>query len=251
MSSPSPSPPIFAAFDAIRIINLPHRIDRAADMKRQLQRVGLAGDPRVAFFPAIAPADAGPFSSRGAHGGYLSFLALLREAATAGQSLLILEDDCDFVLPAIADYRPPAEWDIFYGGYVASDPDDVEGSDIIGAHCMGFSKRGAAVAAEYFARHLGPDFVVDPRAAADPGYDPAIRPPTDGAFVWMRRAHPELKTAFAQVAIQRASRTDIGPQRFFDRVPILRDMVETVRRLRRIIRPTPEMTRASFDSLRP
>lgn len=246
MPSDSTCPPIFAEFDAIRIINLPYRTDRAADMKGQLRRVGLAEDPRVAFFPAIAPKEAGLFTSRGAYGGCLSYRALVRAAAEAKQSLLVLEDDCDFLLPAIADYRPPAEWDVFYGGYVASDPDDVEGSDIIGAHCMGFSPRAAAIAADYLARYMEPGFAGDPRARTEPGYDPDVRAPTDGALVWMRRAHPELKTEFAQLAIQRASRTDIGPQRFFDRIPVLRDVVETVRRLRRIVRPTPEMTQAKF-----
>src|SRR3546814_16356979 len=84
---------IFDHFDAIRIVNLAQRTDRRRAMNRELARVGLAGDPRVAFFSAIRPADAGRFTSIGARGVYLSQKHLLREAAAARHSLLILEDD--------------------------------------------------------------------------------------------------------------------------------------------------------------
>src|SRR3546814_19427682 len=89
-------------------------------MNRELARVGLAGDPRVAFFSAIRPADAGRFTSIGARGVYLSQKHLLREAAAARHSLLILEDDCLF-LPGAADRVFGKDWDIFYGGYTASE----------------------------------------------------------------------------------------------------------------------------------
>jgi glycosyl transferase, family 25 len=250
MSSEQSKPPIFGAFDTVRIINLVHRTDRAADMRKQLRRVGMADDPRVAFFAAISSKDAAPFNSPGGRGGFLSYMTLLQQAAAADQSILIFEDDCDFLLPAIYDYRPPADMDVFYGGYVASNPDDLYDSDIIGAHFMGFSARAAKAAAAYFEHLLTPDFVGDARAMAQPDYDPAIRPLTDGALVWMRRAHPELKTEFAMLGIQRASRTDIGHQRFFDRIPVLRDVVELARRVRRIVRPRPEMANAQFGGTR-
>src|SRR3546814_1261757 len=77
---------IFDHFDAIRIVNLAQRTDRRRAMNRELARVGLAGDPRVAFFSAIRPADAGRFTSIGARGVYLSQKHLLREAAAARHS---------------------------------------------------------------------------------------------------------------------------------------------------------------------
>ena len=75
----------------------------------------------------------------------------------------------------------------------------------------------------------------DPVAAADPGFTPGQLAPIDGSYVWFRRAHPELKTVFAdpQVAFQRPSRTDIGDQRFYDRLPGLRSAANLARRLRR------------------
>jgi glycosyl transferase, family 25 len=226
-------PSLFAAFDRIRIVNLASRTDRRAEMEGQLVRVGLDTDPRTEFFAALSFDQPGPFRRTGSHGAFQSHLALLRGAAEAGESILILQDDCDFLLPQISDYRLPDQWDIFYGGYHASNPANLAESDIVGAHFMGFSPRAVRVAVDYLTLYLEPDFVPDTRAAADPAFDPAIRPPIDGAFVWLRRAHPELITVFEMLGVQRASRTDIGDKRFFDRVPGLRTLATIARRIRR------------------
>lgn len=45
---------IFDHFETIRIVNLPQRRDRRRAMARELARVGLAGDPRVAFLTQSA-----------------------------------------------------------------------------------------------------------------------------------------------------------------------------------------------------
>lgn len=226
------APKVFAAFDRIRIINLPARKDRRAEMERELEQVGLLHDPRVAFFPAVRTTDPGPFGSPGAHGCFLSHQAIIGEAAEAAESVLILEDDCTF-FPAVASYEMPDGWEIFYGGYLAaSHPDDPLRGDIIGAHFMAFSASAARVTADYLRDYPGPDFPVDPVAAKEPGYNPAIRPPIDGAYVWLRRKHPELRTEFAMLSGQRPSRTDIGTQRWFDRLPLVRSAAEIARRWR-------------------
>lgn len=95
---------------------------------------------------------------------------------------------------------------------------------------MGFSPRAAKAATTYLEAFLEPDFLPDARAAAQPGFDPSFRPPIDGALVWFRRAHPEFKTVFATLGVQRASRTDIGDQKWFDRVPVLRAGAELARK---------------------
>lgn len=206
------------AFDSIRILNLPHRKDRRAEMTRELERMGVAGDRRVAFVDAIARDERGPFGSVGAHGCFLSHLATLEEAASAGQRVLILEDDCDFTKEA-RSYELPADWDIFYGGYLASDPENLANSDIIGAHCMGYSPLAARSLANYLRDLISdPQFVPDAKAAADPDFEPSIKPPFDGAVVWFRRANPELETVFAQIAVQRSSRSDIAGGTFLDRI---------------------------------
>jgi glycosyl transferase family 25 len=214
----SRTPDVFAAFDAIAIINLRERTDRRAEMEGELARVGLTGDPRVRFFDAIAPTERGTFTSRGARGVFLSHLALLKASASANESLLILEDDADFT-PAVWEFAMPGRWDVFYGGHYASDEADLHNSDIIGAHCMGFTADTA--------KRLAP-FVEDLLLRSD-------HPPIDGAYVWFRRRHPDLATVFAQPAIaeQRPSRTDIADQAWFDRTPFVRTAAAIARKLKR------------------
>ena len=208
------------AFDRIRIVNLENRRDRRNQMKTELRHAGLHDDPRVAFFSAIRPVDRGDFTSIGARGVYTSQKAILDEAAAVGESVLILEDDCDFA-PHLADYGTTDAWDIFYGGYEASDPMNLHGSDIIGAHMMGFSAKGARMMSDYLGtlRYTG------------------IHPPIDGAYVWFRRAHPEVPTHFATPPLghQRPSRTDIADLAFFDRWPGLKAMASIARQVKRVV----------------
>lgn len=206
------------AFDLIRVINLPIRTDRRKQMERELRRIGLHEDKRVSFFPAIAPPEATPFRSRGEKGVFLSHLAVLREAAERDASVLVLEDDADFTA-ALKAGEPSMCPDVFYGGYMAMTPEDLHGSDIIGAHCMGFSADVARALVPYLERLL----------------DHPSPPPIDGAYVWYRRAHPEISTMFAvpPIAVQRPSRSDIAKLRFFDRMPMLRDAASQARKLKR------------------
>jgi hypothetical protein len=201
-------------FDRIYVINLPERSDRRREMLCELERIGLGDDPRLSFFTAIRPAQPGTFTSVGARGVYESQKAILAEAASTQTSVLILEDDCSFA-PEAATYRTGAEWDIFYGGYDASDPSHLHRSDIVGAHMMGFSRTGAQLVSTYL-EQLTCD---------------GIHPPIDAAYVWYRRAYPNTKTHFAvpPLAHQRSSRSDISP-RLHDRLPFVRDVASIIRR---------------------
>jgi glycosyl transferase family 25 len=212
---------IFNMFDRVRVINLRSRRDRRSQMNEELRKVGLLGDSRVAFFDAIRPEAPGRFSSVGARGVYASHMEILKDAARAGQSVLILEDDCDFVRDA-ERYIPPAPWDVFYGGYVAADPEHLTSSDIIGAHMMGFTAEGARYVVDFL------------ETLACEG----THPPIDGAYVWFRRAHPDIPTLFAEppLAHQRPSRTDIADLRFFDRMIGLREAASAARRVKRFFR---------------
>lgn len=145
--------------------------------------------------------------------------------------MLILEDDCDFA-PHAAGYHAPDGWDIFYGGHYAAQPDRLQDSDIIGAHMMGFSAAAAKRIADYFT-NLAPE---------------GQFPPIDGAYVWFRRAYPDVRTAFAEPAIgnQRASRTDIGTLAVYDRLPIIRDATELARQFRNLFRARGEHYAGKF-----
>lgn len=204
----------FEPFAKIRVINLPNRTDRRKAMDKELIRVGLLNDPRVSYFKAIRPADAGNFTSAGARGVYESQRTILKEAALAGESVLILEDDCVFVEGA-RDQQITEDWEIFYGGYAAHGPGCLHSSDIEGAHMMGFSAHGAQLVTEYL----------------DKLRVEGIHPPIDAAYVWFRRQYPEVATYFASppLAGQRSSRSDIAPLRWFDRTPGTREIANLLR----------------------
>ena len=212
---------VFDYFDEIRVINLSSRKDRRARMLSELRRVGLAGDPRVEFFDALSFAEAAAFTSRGARGVFHSQLEILEQAAKRGHSVLILEDDVDFV-DGVENYRLAGDWAIFYGGYYADDPRNLHASDIVGAHMMGFSAR------------IVPEVVAYLRSIAFDG----IHPPIDGAYVWFRRDHPDVPTLFAipPLGNQRPSRSDIADLQFYDRVPVLRQGASVARSLKRSFR---------------
>jgi len=222
---------LFDRFDDIRIVSLRDRHDRRRFMLRQMKDLGLSDEPRVQFFDAYRTTHPGMFRKAGSHGCFLSHLQILRAAASRDRSVLILQDDCEF-LPQIRTYDLP-ECDIFYGGYHRDETSAT--GDIIGAHFMGFSRIAAARAASYLEQYLVPSFPPDKVAAEDPGFDPAIRPPIDGAFVWFRRAHPELRTEFALLSRQTSSRSDISPH-FADRLPVLRDAAAVFRHIRSAVR---------------
>jgi hypothetical protein len=211
---------LLAGFDRIRIINLPSRTDRRAEMTRELTRLGLAFDPRIAFVDGVVVDDKRPFRRVGEKGVFLAHLHILSDAASAGESVLILEDDVDFTAAASSWCRPD-DCDIAYGGYEASQGTALEDADIIGAHCMGFSARAAKALVPYLQALL----------------DLESPPPIDGAYVWFRREFGDFKTSFADpvVAVQRPSRSDIAALRWFDRVPLLRGAASSARGTRRAL----------------
>lgn len=209
---------VFSGFDRIRIINLPSRTDRRKEMIGELRRIGLDSDPRVEFVDGILVDDKAPFRAAGEKGVFLAHLGIISEAAAAAESVLILEDDVDFT-DAAADWSRPPDCDIAYGGYYAADPANLESSDIIGAHCVGFSARAAHALAPFLEQLL----------------DHESPPPIDGAYVWFRRQRDGFSTEFAQpvVAVQRPSRSDITPGHKLDRIAVLRGPLGAARKLKR------------------
>lgn len=187
-------------YQQIVTINLEKRADRRTEMRRELARVGLDGDPRVQFFPAIETFDPGRWKSNGEHGCFMSHYAVVQKAARSGKSLLLLEDDCDFT-----DAARESDWgrgaDIFYGGYWVPNFADPHGGVVQGAHCMGFSSRALPLLAKFFKDLLAGE--------TNP-------PPADGVYVEFRRKHEDLITIFArpQIAVQRQSASDISPGRY-------------------------------------
>jgi glycosyl transferase family 25 len=187
-------------------------------MERELGRIGLQDDPRVEFVDGVMVADKSPFRAPGEKGVFLAHLKILTDAAAAGESVLILEDDVDFT-SAAETWCLPAGCDIAYGGYQAYEPEKLQESGIVGAHCMGFSARAVQALAPFLQQLL----------------EHESPPPIDGAYVWFRRQHEGFTTEFAKpvVAVQRPSRSDIAAPKSFDRVPVLRGAIGGARRVKR------------------
>jgi hypothetical protein len=194
---------LFEDFDEVRVVSLPHRIDRRHALDRELARYGAF----PIYLHGVECATNGPFVKRGSHGAFLSHLSLLRWAGSVGRSILILQDDCTFI-PDRRLQRRPASVDIWYGGWESMDAGPVESARLIGAHCIGFSATAARDAAAYLRRRYD---------EWRPGDAPL--PPVDGLLVEFRWSRPDLRVAFDLVAIQRASPSDISPGRL-DRHPI-------------------------------
>lgn len=210
---------LFEHYDSVRIVSLRERRDRRRAMTREMEKFGIKPD----FFDAYQSTERGLFRSVGSNGCYHSHLQILEEASAKKKSVLILQDDCKF-LPAMHSFKLP-KCDIFYGSH-AEDADE-----IIGAHFMGFSRQAARLAAIYLRNLLDPSFPPDLEASQLSGFNPAVRPPIDGALVWFRRANPELHTEFALLAVQRRSRSDITPRNILDQIPLVRDLLGRIRHL--------------------
>lgn len=204
-------------FDRVYVINLPDRTDRRREMTAQLERIGLADDPLVQFFPAVRPADPGDFGSLGERGCFLSHLGALKDAVENGyRSILILEDDVDWTPAALArnarlDALRDTDWGFLHGGrghdQAASDGVirlerlDPERELLLG-HFIGL--RGAVIVqmVDYLEAMLQ-------RPKGSPEGGPMH---VDGAYSWFRRAHPEVAAYICtpSVAQQRSSRSDIS-----------------------------------------
>ena len=222
---------IFDHYDRIRIVNLPERQDRREETDQELQRIGWRSHPKIDYFPALRMSDPGPFLRVGSHGNFLGQLQILEDALAAQQTVLIMEDDCRF-LPAISTFTPASDTDILYGGFEwASMPENLPDADIIGSHCMGFSLPAIERLVPFLKSLLDLSTQIDP-AIVRSEFNPQIRPPIDGAYVWFRRYNPDLKTEFASVACQRSSATDVGDRRWFDNYPVTRSIARYLRRLR-------------------
>ena len=219
-------------FEKAVVINLVTRQDRKRETQSEFRRIRFGG---AQFVPAIRPDGAGPFASVGEHGAYLSHHQVLREARGAA-SVLIMEDDVQFppdfaerarLLPAL-----PASWDVLYLGHTQMDsvrrPFAGNGLVRVGSeyeficlHC--YAVNGKAIPRLVDAYD---GFLLRPKG--DPEGGPM---PVDGALnVARRQLDLETYASVPPLANQRSSRTDIGRQRWFDKLPLLDGPINWMRR---------------------
>ncbi len=226
-------------FQQIYIINLAARADRRQEMQTQLQNIGLSvDDPRIVFFTAVRPDDAGEFGSIGARGCFLSHLGVLKDARLRGlDRILIFEDDLNFSsdfllrISAIIRSLENLSWAVFYGGYQAlSPPDTLQNSELVivpsdmaiqTTHFIGFRQPAINRLIDYLETML-----------TRPGGDPDGGPMhVDGAYCWFRRANPDMGTlaTVPELGFQRSSRTDVHTLRWYDRWAGVRTLTRLAR----------------------
>lgn len=221
------------------LINLRRRADRRRAAERELARLQAAGFEAAIEIMLRDPPDAeAGFPSLGAHGCFQSHLDALK-SARGDRNLLILEDDILFDLAAApaaqsAFCEKEADWDIFYGGFaIAPGAAPVAGSGLATVepcyvlrqtHCVGFSGSIIPKLIDYLE-------AMKARPAGDPAGGPMH---VDGAYSRFRRDHPGIRTVVCAppFALQRSSRSDIAPNRAFDRVPVVREAIGLLRRIK-------------------
>lgn len=221
--------------DRLYVINLKSRPDRRREILSELGRIGLdAGSPIVKMFDAVKPDTAGTFPSIGARGCFLSHLGVLQHARGNGyRAILILEDDatltpeCLTQLASVMGDLGTTEWSIAYLGHRIA-PEQMPGPDLAWSehwrelpagtgiettHAMLIHQRATGPIIRYLERMVA-------RPAGHPGGGPMH---VDGAYSWFRRDHPDLLTLVTpqQYVVQRASRSDIAPASWKDRMPFL------------------------------
>ena len=229
-------------FDCILIINLPFRHDRRKEIEGELNKVGLSlSDGSAEILPASSFTQAGPFTSAGARGCFDSHLRALKTAYNRNsKSVLILEDDCDFIndiqnkLLYVLRNLAGTEWGIFYGGHL-SNPDTIGVHNGIGKIAQNESLSGAhfiAVSAKTLPRLIQ---YLEAMRDREPGSPLGGPMHVDGAYSWFRKDNPDVETWIAepQLGFQRPSRTDIHSLKFYDRVNGLRPLVAALRRIKR------------------
>lgn len=239
--SQTPGEMLMGLVDRLYVINLPVRADRRRDFAGELRRIGLSfEDPRVVLYPAQRPDEPGGFGSVGAHGAFLSHLGVCEAALTAGaRAFCVCEDDLDFHPRFAARIGPLASllgavpWDIVYAGHDGT-------------------VAGRALAGRPEVLELAPDRPVGQlhfvlfRAAAAVRLRDHLRAmlqgprqgtpmPVDAAIAMFRAANPDLRTLAIAPPLghQRPSRADIARLPLYDRLPVLRDMADVLRGLRR------------------
>ena len=230
---------LLSVFDRIYVINLEDRPDRRADMACQLARLGLSFDhPAVRLFSVSRPSQSGEFPTRGTKGCFESHMSVLRDFVESGaERCLILEDDADLTdrfeafLPDTVKALKTRPWDLFFAyppegfsptrSHFAQLPPD---RATLCLHCYGITHEAAALALPYLR-----DIYLRPAGHPEGG---AMH--VDGAYNWFRRQHSELVTlvSMRSLAHQRASRSDIHPLAWYDRWPIVKDAVASLRRFK-------------------
>jgi len=226
-------------FERVYIVNLPERVDRRREIEHELQRIGLSVDGQhIRYFRAIRPESAGLFPSLGARGCFMSHLEILREAKRDGlDNILVMEDDLTMdprlglEQPEMLTRLQNGSWDILYLGHVESTPDAIERPALrisqipmATTHFYALNRQGIATLLEHLEACL----------TRLPGHPMGSPMHVDGAYSLLRSLQPGILTLMAVPSLggQRSSRSDIYPNKWYDRAPMLKQMAAIARNIK-------------------
>lgn len=228
---------LFEHFERVYIVSLPERTDRRKDIAKELHRLGYRVDGvHIRYFDAIRPEDQGNFPSIGARGCYLSHLNILKEAIRDElHNVLVLEDDVSFSphwhdMPNhLLDPLVTQPWHFAYFGH----NEDIDSatptlsqveSPIATTHCYGVNQSVMKPLYLYLEACLS-------RPAGHP-LGGAMH--VDGAYSLFRQQNPDFMTLIAtpSLAFQRSSRSDIYPNKWYDRNVYLQHIAGIARHLK-------------------
>lgn len=229
---------LFNFFDKSYIINLPERVDRRTEMKRELQRLGISdSSDGVNFFPGIKPKDKGDFPSIGARGCFLSHLEILKEAKKSNlDNVLIMEDDLTFTKllveqqNSIVNELKNSDWNFAYLGHGEKLNHSQErffyqhDKPLMLAHFFCVNKEIIPQLVDFLEEILK-------RPAGHPEGGPMH---VDGAYSTFRQKHTQAITLIAHTSLgyQRYSPSNIAGYKWFDKLPIFSQLATAARRAR-------------------
>jgi len=214
---------MFSAFDSIRIVSLPDRLDRRAEISKEMTRASLTVDEGpVRMFDAIRPGEVAGFPSIGARGCYLSHLQVLREALDAGtKHVMVFEDDAMFTreidhTDALLELCESDDWDFLYPGHVMlpAIPGPLhwilKDDWLMCTHAYAVNHRVLRRLVSYLEDALA-------RPVGHPAGGPMH---LDAAYNYFMRDHPEVLTyrSSRSVVIQRSSESDVAPPKAVHRL---------------------------------
>lgn len=229
-------------FSAVYIVNLPERTDRRLEMEAELKKSDLSADgSQVSFFPAIKPASKDEFPSIGAKGCFLSHLEILKQAlAKKADTVLFMEDDLAIsaqlkqFAPKLHQMLKQTPWSILYLGHIETMPAPGEqefklidcGKDypIRTTHFYAVNK-------ETIPRLINFLEIILTRPSGHAEGGPMHY---DGALTTFRQQNPDIITLLASPNLgwQKSSRSDIAPGRWFDTLPIIKELAAISRKLK-------------------
>ena len=214
-------------FDRVYIVNLPERSDRRREIEAELGRLGMRVDgEKIRYLSAVRPDDAGLFPSLGARGCFLSHLSILNAAIENDLgNILVMEDDLSIdkrfvqLQPEMCRMLREERWHFGYLGHVEPMADDggvpawqIGRQPLATTHFYALNREVIRPLRDHLEACL----------TRKPGHPLGSPMHVDGAYSLFRMQHPDALTLIAAPSLggQRSSRSDIFPNKWYDRIPV-------------------------------